>query len=314
MKRFLFIIKFVVFSLILTMSSAQAQDPTIETDKSMHNLDPYYWVYSASQYTWFGVNPNVWPADGHDLSVGFSLDVYEGSAFPLTFLVEGLEGTPVAGSMVEDSGVYRGSFVVSEASVGGELFKPGEVDEDDVSLLPKAVTLTVSDADGTVAQRVVNISRWACDRCHLDQATAREVYSWASPVGGPLGPHNWPHVLGRNGGRPGFTYENLTSDRLTHTPTVGAYVNGVWKPNPLDRAPYHQKTNVKIGGGEACSPCHHGTGHIRHAWSTEGEDFRVSMERSQVVKCVFCHSADSGYVPSRTDKPFWENLMMDGLN
>ncbi|MFP7753426.1 hypothetical protein ACLG6S_02005 [Thermodesulfobacteriota bacterium B35] len=67
-------------------------------------------------------------------------------------------------------------------------------------------------------------------------------------------------MLGRNGGRPGFTYDNLTNDALTHTPTVGGYVTDrstgeqVWRDNPLNRQPYHQKTNLKMPGRRSVLP------------------------------------------------------------
>ena len=323
MKRFFFVINVVVFGLILTMSSAQADDPIIDTDKSMYNLDPYFWVYSASQYEYFGVNPNLWPAEGHDLSIGFSLEGYTGGVLPLTFSVEGLAGDPVEGSMDDASGIYRGTFDVSEASVGGEEFKPGDMDVEGNPLVPKAVTLMISDNDGTVvAERVVNISRWACDRCHVEKKLAKQLYSWCNPTGAMVGPHSWPKVLGRNGGRPGFTYANLTNDALTHSPTVGGYITDrvtgevSWEKNPLDRPLYHEMTNVKVGGKQGCSPCHQGSGRVRHAYyGVEGMQLYLSRERSLTVKCVFCHSADSGYVPDPDGKkPQWENWVMEGWN
>ncbi|MCF6280594.1 MAG: hypothetical protein L3J28_00035 [Candidatus Polarisedimenticolaceae bacterium] len=323
MKRFIPIINFALLGLVFAMSGARAQPPIIDTDKSMYNLDPYFWVYSAARYEWLGVNPNLWPMDGHDISVGFSLEGYSGSSSYLTFSVEGL-AEPVEGLMEEhlgEDGIYRGAFVVTEASVGGELFKPGEKDSEGASLLPRAVTLTISDADGAVAARQIKITRWGCDRCHMAKTVARDVYSWSNPAGGPLGPHSWPNVLGRNGGRPGFDYNNLTNDRLTHTPTVGGYVTDsqtgeqVWRANPLDRPPYHQLTNTKVAGGEGCSPCHQGSGRVRHAYGgIEGMNLYLSRERSLTVKCVFCHSLDSGYVPDSKDRPMWENWVLQGWN
>ncbi len=323
MKQFFLIINFVMFGLMLTITGARAQPPIIDTDKSMYNLDPYFWVYSAAHYEWLGVNPNLWPKEGHNVSIGFSLEGYAGgSPSSLTFSVEGLAEV-VGGVMVEDtgsSGIYRGIFDVSEASVGGVLFKPGEKDVEGTSLLPKVVTLTISDVNGAVAERQVKITRWGCDRCHMAKSVATGVYSWSNPAGGPLGPHSWPNVLGRNGGRPGFSYENLTNDRLTHTPTVGGYVTDadtgelVWRKNPLDRPPYHQQTNTKIAGGEACSPCHQGSGRVRSAYGgIEGMNLYLSRERSLTVKCVFCHSLDSGYVPTG-DNSLWENWVLQGWN
>jgi len=319
MKRYFYSMSIAVFFLVLAIGEARAQPPMIDTDKSMYNLDPYYWVYDASQYQWQGVNPNLWPAEGHDLTVGFSLAGFTGST-SLTFTVEGL-ADPVEGILQEgpESGVYRGSFVVSEASVGGALFKPGERDELGVSLLPKVLTLTVSDEVETIASREIKITRWGCDRCHMSQALANETYYWASPAGGPLGPHSWPKVLGRNGGRPGFTYENLTNDALTHTPTVGGYVKNsegedVWQNNPLNRPPYHQRTNQKLGSSELCSPCHQGSGRVRRPMIIEGTPLYLSMEFSRNVKCVFCHSNDAGYVPDDNHRPMWEDWVLQGWN
>ena len=319
MKRFFYLMNTAGFFFALTIGEVSAEPPIIETDKSMYNLDPYYWVYDASQYTWKGVNQNLWPAEGHDITVGFSVSGFTGIA-PVTFTIEGL-ANPVEGTMEEDpgNGVYRGSFVVSEASVGGELFKPGEKDLQGVSLLPKVLTVTVSDQTAAVASREIKISRWGCDRCHLSQALANEIYYWSSPAGGPLGPHCWPNVLGRNGGRPGFDYNNLTNDALTHTPTVGAYVVNSetgeegWVENPMNRPPYHQKTNQKIGSSELCSPCHQGSGRVRSAMIIEGTPLYLSIERSLTVKCVFCHSNDSGYVPEGP-RPLWEDWVLKGWN
>ncbi len=322
MKKKLSAVIFSIAGLVLAAGAASAQPPIIETGKSMYYLDPYYWVYSASQYEWMGENQNLWPADGHDVQVSFSLTGYDGDQ-PLTFTVDGL-ADPVEGVMEEDpdmAGVYRGAFTVGEASVGGDLFKPGAKDEDTGKpLVPKAVTLTISDTDGTVAQREIRISRWGCDRCHLSQQDAKMVYPWASPAGGPRGPHSWPNVLGRNGGRPGFTYANLTHDALTHTPTVGGYVvdrntgEKVWRDNPLNRPPYHQKTNLKMPWSEKCSPCHQGSGHVRAAFKVEGQPLPVTMERSTIVKCVFCHGVSGGYVPDEPNKTMWEDWVLQGWN
>jgi hypothetical protein len=325
MKRFFFVVNVAVFSLILTMSSAQADPVIIDTDKSMYNLDPYQWVYSASQYLYFGTNLNLWPAEGHDKTIKFTLEGYTAVEPPLTFSVTGLEGDPVEGTLTDDNGIYRGEFVVGEASVGGELFKPGVTDVVGTPLVPRVVTLTISDNAGTVAvaDRAISISRWACDRCHVEKNVAKSIYSWSNPTGTSIsGPHTWPNILGRNGGRPGFTYDNLTNDALTHTPTVGAWVPNndgvlVWVPNPLDNPIGHEMTIVKGGGLPGCSPCHQGSGNVRHAYSgVEGMRFIVSRVRSLTVKCVFCHSADAGYIPEDLDttRPHWENWIMQGWN
>lgn len=320
MKQHLLRVVWLVFGLVFAGSAVMAQPPIIETEKSMYNLDPYYWVYSASLYEVRGENQNLWPMDGHDVSISFSLSGYTGTS-SLTFEVEGLSDT-LGGLMEEDlqePGLFRGTFVVDEAGVGGELFKPGEKDQQGNALVPKAVTLTISDADGIVASRQVHISRWGCDRCHLAQDVAREVYPWCSPAGGPRGPHTWPNVLGRNGGRPGFDYNNLTDVALTHTPTVGGYVTDrssgeqVWVDNSLNRPPYHQRTNPKMPASAFCTPCHQGSGHVRSAYKQPDMDWRVSKEQSLTVKCVFCHGVSGGYVPE-DPQPLWENWIIEGWN
>lgn len=318
MKRFFFIIYLVVFGLILTMSNAQAEGEMIETDESMYNLDPYYWVYSASQYSnAFGVGVgDLWPTEGHPVTVGFSLTgVPAGDT--LSFSVDGLEGDTVTGPMTDENGVYKGSFIVDETSVGGVLFKGGALDADGVPLVPRGLTLTISNSAGAVADRQIQISRWGCDRCHVAENIARELYDWSAPMGSDPGPHNWPNILGRNGGRPGFTYDNLTYDRLTHTPTIGGYVSGAWVPNPLDYNVHpegHQKTLAKFGGDNRCSPCHQGRGHVRYDWFTADEPLLVRMNHSLEVKCSFCHNINSGYVPRDVNNPLWENNLLRGWN
>ncbi len=319
-QRLLTMLLVLTYSIIVGASLCQANPPVIDTTKSMYNLDPYFWVYSASLYDVRGVT-DLWPAEGHDININFMLRNYSGTSSQLTFTVDGL-AYPVEGVLEEDpdiQGVFHGSFVVSEASVGASEFKPGAKDAEGNLLVPKEVTLRVLDDNGVVSERAVMISRWGCDRCHLSQADAVEVYPWCSPAGGPFGPHNWPNVLGRNDGRPGFTYENLTNVALTHTPTVGGYVTDrntgetTWVKNPLDRPPYHQQTNPKLPGSEKCSPCHQGSGHVRTMFMAPGIYPWLSVERSLTVKCVFCHGSTGGYVPDEP-RPLWENWFLKSWN
>lgn len=312
----------VLFGLLLAGGIANAQPaPVIATSRMMYLLDPYYWVYSASQIDWLG--RSYWPAEGHEVTVDFFVNGYTGDS-SLTFAVEGL-AAPAQGNLEEDSGkpgIFRGSFAVSEEAVGGASFKPGEVDREGREIVPRTLLLKVSDAAGTVAERHVTITRWGCDRCHLAKEVAVTVYPWCAPPGGPLGPHYWGNVLGRNNGRPGFDYNNLTNKALTHTPTVGGYITDrttgepVWVNNPLNRPPYHLRTNVKQAGNPACSPCHQGLdGTPRTPTFITGRDDNDLRGKSLAVKCIFCHGMAGGYVPKAPATPAsWENQLMDGWN
>jgi hypothetical protein len=294
--------------------------PVISTSKMMYLLDPYYWVYSAAHFTWLGNNPGFWPAEGHAVRVDFAVDGYSGGSGGLTFAVEGLNEA-VAGTLTEDPrrpGSYRGAFAVSEAAVGGAAFKPGEVDATGRDIVPKYLTLTVADGTGIIGERHVAVTRWGCDRCHLAREVAVTVYPWCAPPGGPLGPHYWGNVLGRNNGRPGFTYDNLTDKALTHTPTVGGYKTDpttgeqVWVENPLNRPPYHLRTNVKQCGNPACSPCHQGyEGTPRAPTFIAGRDDNDFRGKSLTVHCLFCHGMAGGYVP-RPARALWEKQLVDG--
>ena len=323
MKRALAIIVVGFLFLCSIATMASAQNPVIRTSKVMYLLDPYYWVYSAARYRYPGPaqeNPGFWSEEGHSVLIEFSLYGYDKEdPQTLIFNVEGLI-YPKGGTLEEDppgSRIYKGQFEVSEADVGGELFKPGELDPDTQKpMVPKELVLTISEETGDepvlVAQRNIYINRWGCDRCHLAKEIATEVYPWCEPTGGPFGPHYWGNILGRNDGRPGFTYANLTDVTLTHTPTVGSIVNGEYVKNPLDRPPYHQKTNVKQAGNKACSPCHQGyDGTVRTpSWKT-GPDPQDQRGKCLTVKCTFCHGIDGGYVPDSTARPRWEDWYMN---
>ena len=158
----------------------------------------------------------------------------------------------------------------------------------------------------------IYVNRWGCDRCHLSRKIAKQVYPWCDPTGGALGPHFWGNILGRNSGRPGFTYDNLTNATLTHTPKAGGIRKGVYHKNPLDRPPYHQKTNMKQGGSKKCSPCHQGCdGTIRIPSWKGGLDPYDNRGKSLTVKCTFCHGMDGGYIPDSEARPLWEDWYME---
>ena len=316
MKRKLFIILLTVSVIFSIHIAAFAKTPSIKTAKTMYLLDPYYWVYGASKFTYWWPpkpNPHFWPEEGHEVEISYSLTGFNNeNSRKLLFEVEGLtsDKTGVLMPDTNDPNIYIGSFNVTEADVGGELFKPGEKDPViKENVVPKALTVKVSevitqDELSLITDEKVFINRWGCDRCHLDQKTAKEVYPGCAPPGGPLGPHYWGNVLGRNAGRPGFSYENLTNASLTHTPTV----RGTSAPNPLDRPPYHQRTNMKQCGNVACSPCHQGSDDgVRAPKWRPGLDPYGKRDKSLTVKCTFCHGIDGGYVPDSKARPRWED-------
>lgn len=336
-KRFILIMSIIILlgaGIAFTIAE-DTFDPKIiiRTGKTMYLLDPYYWVYSASKFTLPGpgnVNPHYWPETGHNITVDFSV-TGANSGESLTFAVEGLT-SPKSGYLTEDptgSGIYKGLFMVSEADVGAEAFKPGTVDSSNKPIVPKNIALSIfktvpDNGIVKIAQRDIFINRWGCDRCHLSKDIAMQIYPWCEPTGGLFGPHYWINILGRNSGRPGFTYQNLTDATLTHTPTVGGYVMDsntgemVYKPNPLDRPPYHLKTNQKqvwwTQGNLKCSPCHQGHDDavctVRKPGFWAGAGNELSREKSLDVKCSYCHGIDGGYVPSDPNKPRWEDWNM----
>ncbi|MBI4793461.1 MAG: hypothetical protein HY789_12225 [Deltaproteobacteria bacterium] len=82
--------------------------------------------------------------------------------------------------------------------------------------------------------------------------------------------------------------------------------------NPLDRPPYHQKTNIRQCGNKACAPCHQGhDGTPRTPAFISGRDDYDMRGKSLTVKCVFCHGIDGGYVPDSAARPLWEDWYMD---
>ncbi len=260
----------------------------VRTDKTVYLMDPYYWVYSAANYTYPWPpqeNPHFWPEDGYPRTVDFSVKLYDASGNPLegkdvTFEVldAGLvldQGAASPG----DPGTYNGSFELTEEKLGGETFTGQE---------PKTLTLAVTvEGEGTVAEHPVYVGRWGCDRCHLSQEVAREVYPWCSPTGGPQGPHYWGNILGRNFSPDGFDISNLTNAEKTHTPTAC-----------LNASPFHEKTLRKQGGNPACSPCHQGSGHVRYDFAATGEYPWLAHAKSEAVECTFCHGIEGGYVPA----------------
>jgi hypothetical protein len=297
----------------------QAGDkPVIRTDKTMYLLDPYYWVYSAANFKYWWPNapdPDLWQDGGHAVVVNFIIEGYFGAS-ELTYRLEGLATGERNGILCSYDG-YAATIDISEEDVGGEDFKPGEKDIDNAPVVPKALTLTVEEEGAAgepivVATRTIKINRWGCDRCHLGAEIAREIYPWSNPSGGLLGPHYWGNILGRNSGRPGFTHDNLTDATLTHTPTAQGIVGGMPASNPLDRPPYHQKTNIRQCGNKACAPCHQGhDGTPRTPAFITGRDDYDMNGKSLAVKCVFCHGIDGGYVPDSAARPLWEDWYME---
>ncbi len=185
----------------------------------------------------------------------------------------------VEGTTAENApGVYTGSFELTESELGGGSFSGQH---------PKELTLAVDvDGEGVLREHPVYVGRWGCDRCHLAKEVAMEVYPWCSPTGGPLGPHYWGNILGRNNNPDGFDISYLTNAEKTHTPVQA-----------LSSPPFHEKTYRKQSGSLACSPCHQGSGHVRYDFAQTGEYPWLAHAKAEAVECTFCHGIEGGYVP-----------------
>jgi hypothetical protein len=262
----------------------------IKTDKKYYLMDPYYWVYSAALFRWWFppfADPNFWPEEGYPRTVNFSvyLNNLNGSPAEVEDVVyqvvyAGSRLLTVGSATYEEPGVYTGSFVLTEASLGGESFTGWQP----IEMTIKAMV------DGQVVKRQkIHVGRWGCDRCHISQGLARQIYPWSYPSGGATGPHYWGNILGRNdpsGGTDpesaeGFDLTHLTNAEKTHTPHD--YLTGVNG---------HEYTTTKQAGNQACTPCHQGSGRLRYPW------YGPNQTPSLTVKCTFCHGIEGGYLPS----------------
>ncbi|RJX22490.1 MAG: hypothetical protein C4570_01275 [Ammonifex sp.] len=256
----------------------------IKTDKKYYLMDPYYWVYSASKEDLPGPsgNPHWWPEEGYPRTVNFSVYLNNLNGSPAE--VEGVVYQVVYGTgrllttgsaTYEEPGVFRGSFVLTEASLGGASFTGWE---------PREMTVKALVGDQVVKRQKFHVGRWGCDRCHLEASLARQIYPWGYPTGGYWGPHGWYGQLGGAGNsNEMFNLSNLTDPEKTHTPAdllTGTYG--------------HEYTIQKQCGETACSPCHHGSGRLRYPWSTPP----YYTHPGEKVECTYCHGMEGGYLPS----------------
>ncbi len=277
---------------------------TIQTDKKYYLMDPYYWVYGAAQFRWWYppfANPNFWPEEGYPRTVNFTMHLNKLNGDPVEIedvvyqvVYAGGRLFTAGSATYEEPGVYTGSFNLTEAALGGASFTGWQ---------PLELTLKAVVGDQVITRQKFHVGRWGCDRCHISQDLARQIYPWSYPSGGPTGPHYWGNILGRNdpsGGTDpesaeGFDLTYLTDAAKTHTPHD--YLTA--PPDLAHELPgYHERTNVKQGGNVACSPCHQGSGRVRYPWGGTGEYPWLGNNRSVTVKCTFCHGIEGGYTPS----------------
>jgi hypothetical protein len=268
---------------LMTSGMAFGATATLKTEKTVYLMDPYHWVYTAAQEV-----PGVWSADGNDRTVTFYVNTYDQDGDPAdvaginfdvyddndVLLVDGVALTPYPPGSPE-TGIYTGSFTLTEANVGAAGFS-GQV--------PIEFSLEISDGGGLLKAHQVPIGRWGCDRCHVSQAQAQALYPWSAPAGGPLGPHTWRNILG--GEAAPFTIEYLTVAENTHTPA-----------NLLNVHPFHEKTIRKLPYIDDCSPCHQGWGRVRYPWFGSSLPY-LDHARAEAVECTFCHGIEGGYVPA----------------
>jgi hypothetical protein len=290
-----------IVSIIVFTAGITFGGPTIfvKTDKTMYLMDPWYWVYSASKFTyWYPpyANPEFWDDDGNPRTVSFTAKIYDEKGKPISLgnvpfdVFDGETGI-TDGFAVEDPiipGTYAGSFILTENDLGRDTF---------TGQRPKQLALRVT-AQSAVKEQTVYVGRWGCDRCHIAISDAKKVYEWCRfPDGGPGGPHNWGNILGRRHGS-GFTIDHLTNEELTHTPAGIAF-------DEASGFAHHEKTFRKQPWdveGKTCTPCHMGEGKVRYNYWNPGEKPWLAHAKAEAVECTFCHGIEGGYVS--TDNSF----------
>ncbi|MEW6573534.1 MAG: hypothetical protein AB1374_07880 [Bacillota bacterium] len=257
----------------------------IKTDKKYYLMDPYYWVYSAAKADLPGPagNPHWWPEDGYSRTVYFTvyvgdlsgnpMDVEEGVVYDVVY--NGGRTLKEGSTTYIQTGVYSGSFMLSEGDLGRESFTGWE---------PKELTVRAKIGTQIIKRQPIHIGRWGCDRCHLESNLAKSIYPWCAPTGGYWGPHGWYGQLGGAGSSGEmFDLSNLTDPEKTHTP--GDLLTGTYG---------HEYTIQKQCGNSACSPCHQGSGRLRYPWYTPP----YYTHPGEKVECTYCHGIEGGYLPS----------------
>lgn len=264
----------VAAAIMVLNSVAFAQIVNVSTEKTVYLMDPYYWVYEAAR-----VSP-YWPQGGYERTVNFTVRTFDDigkitNLGSLSYRV--LDGLVLltSGSLwaTGDPGVYKGTFQLGEDDVGRDLFTGQK---------PKELTLQILNSSNlSIRKQKLYVGRWGCDRCHVAPSQARRFYSWCNPTGNDIGgPHSWQAVLGGVYGS-GFDGSTLTDATKVHSP------QGL-----LTESAGHEKTLRKQGGVEICSPCHQGSGRVRHDFDyIPGQHAYpwVAHARSEAVECTFCH-------------------------
>lgn len=288
----------------------------IKTDKKYYLMDPYYWVYSAAKADLPGPagNPHWWPEDGYSRTVYFTvyvgdlsgnpMDVEEGVVYDVVY--NGGRTLKEGSTTYIQTGVYSGSFMLSESDLGRESFTGWE---------PKELTVRAKIGTQIIKRQTIHVGRWGCDRCHLESNLAKSIYPWCAPTGGYWGPHGWHGQLGGAGSSGEmFDLSNLTDPEKTHTPAdllTGTYGH----EKTLQKMPWAvyeyvydpaypddptKKIKVLADKPFPCTPCHQGSGRVRYPWYGlgEGEKPFEAHDQSVLVKCTFCHGMEGGYLPS----------------
>ena len=74
---------------VVLMTSDMAFGETLtthlRTDKTVYLMDPYNWVYRASQFN------NYWPSEGYPRTVSFNVNIYDASGIPTEVADVGFE-------------------------------------------------------------------------------------------------------------------------------------------------------------------------------------------------------------------------------
>jgi hypothetical protein len=257
---------------------------TVRTDKTLYLMDPFLWMYKASQY-------GVWPANGHDRTVTFYVNIYDNNGDPVDYtginfeVIDNLNpSTPFASGVVTSlgNGAYEGSFDLTEAKLNAPGWFTGRGPD------PRVLDLKILNLSGDwFIEHPVTVGRWGCDRCHMDNGTGVYFYPWSLAPGGPLGPHSWKNILGGSKDHGGFDITFLEDAEKTHTPT-----------NSLNVHPFHEKTLRKQPWWDKCAPCHQGSGRVRYPFGDAENWNWVSQAASEAVECTFCHGIQGGYRPA----------------